>query len=71
MQWMGAGCYEVLQSTKKPYLTTYFKLLREGKWDEGMEIYWKLAPARNMFEQQFNQTVMTGTYNWHMQKYYQ
>lgn len=71
MQWMGAGCYEVFQSPEKPYLTQYFKLLRQGKWDEGMAIYWKLAPARNMFEQQFNQTVMTGTYNWHMQKYYQ
>ena len=36
-----------------------------------MEIYWKLAPARQIFEQQFNATVMSGTYNWTMQKYYQ
>ena len=71
MQWMGAGCYEVFQSPEKPYLVEYFNLLLEGKTDAGMEIYWKLTPARVIFEQQFNQTVMSGTYNWHQQKYYQ
>jgi 4-hydroxy-tetrahydrodipicolinate synthase len=71
MQWMGAGCYEVFQSPEKPYLVDYFNLLLEGKKEPAMEIYWKIAPMRNIFEQQFNQTVMTGTYNWHQQKYYQ
>ena len=71
MQWMGAGCYEVLQSPEQPNLVEYFRLLREGRSQAGMEIYWKLAPMRNLFEQQFNQTVMSGTYNWHAQKYYQ
>ena len=71
MQWMGAGCYEVLQSPEKPYLVEYFNLLLEGKTAQAMELYWKLAPMRNLFEQQFNQTVMSGTYNWHAQKYYQ
>ena len=71
MQWMGAGCYEVLQSPEKPYLVQYFNLLLEGKTAQAMELYWKLAPMRNIFEQQFNQTVMSGTYNWHAQKYYQ
>jgi 4-hydroxy-tetrahydrodipicolinate synthase len=71
MQWMGAGCYEVFQSPEKPYLVNYFNLLLAGKTAEAMEIYWKLSPARITFEQQFNQTVMTGTYNWQQQKYYQ
>jgi len=71
MQWMGAGCYEVLQSPDKPYLVEYFDLLMRGKVDAAMEIYWKLAPMRNLFEEQFNKTVMTGTYNWHQQKFYQ
>lgn len=71
MQWMGAGCYEVFQSPEKPYLVEYFNLLLEGKYDAAMEIYWKIAPMRNIFEQQFNVTVMTGTYNWHQQKFYQ
>lgn len=71
MQWMGAGCYEVFQSPEKPYLVEYFNLLLERKTAPAMELYWKLAPMRNIFEQQFNQTVMSGTYNWHAQKYYQ
>jgi 4-hydroxy-tetrahydrodipicolinate synthase len=71
MQWMGAGCYEVFQSPEKPYLVEYFDLLLDGKRGAAMDIYWKLAPMRNIFEQQFSQSVMTGTYNWHQQKYYQ
>ena len=71
MQWMGAGCYEVFQSPEKPYLVEYFDLLLNGSVDAAMEIYWKITPMRNIFEQQFNQTVMTGTYNWYQQKYYQ
>lgn len=70
-QWIGAGCYEVFQSPEKPYLVDYFRLLREGKLDEAMEIYWMLTPARVIFEQQFMPTAMLGTYNWTQQKYYQ
>jgi len=70
-QWIGAGCYEVFQSPQKPYLVQYFDLLRSGRWDEAMDIYWMLTPLRVMFEQQFNQTVMSGTYHWPLQKYYQ
>lgn len=70
-QWMGAGCYEALQSPEKPYLVDYFRMLREGQVDAAMQLYWRLTPARMSFEQQFNQTVMSGTYNWTMQKYYQ
>jgi len=71
MQWMGAGCYEVFQSPEQPHLVEYFNLLLAGEHDAAMEIYWKLAPMRSIFEQQFNQTVMTGTYNWQAQKFYQ
>ena len=70
-QWIGAGCYEVFQSPEKPYLVDYFRMLREGKIDQAMEIYWKLTPARVIFEQQFMPTSMLGTYNWTQQKYYQ
>ncbi|NIN65315.1 MAG: hypothetical protein GTO63_11575, partial [Anaerolineae bacterium] len=48
-QWIGAGCYEVFQSPDKPYLVDYFRLLREEKIDEAMEIYWMLTPARVIF----------------------
>jgi 4-hydroxy-tetrahydrodipicolinate synthase len=70
-QWMGAGCYEVFQSPEKPYLVDMMRLLREGNVDAAMDIYWRLTPARMTFEDQFNKTVMLGTYNWTLQKYYQ
>jgi 4-hydroxy-tetrahydrodipicolinate synthase len=71
MQWMGAGCYEVFQSLDNPFLVQYFNLLLEKNFKDAMEIYWRLTPARVVFEEQFNKTVMSGTYNWQQQKYYQ
>ena len=71
MQWMGAGCYEVFQSPENPALVKYFNLLLAGNFEKAMDIYWQLTPARVIFEEQFNKTVMSGTYNWHQQKYYQ
>ncbi len=71
MQWMGAGCYEVFQSPEQPWMVEYFNLLLEGKQDAAMDLYWRLTPARVIFEQQFGATVMTGIYHWSQQKYYQ
>jgi 4-hydroxy-tetrahydrodipicolinate synthase len=71
MQYMGAGCYEVMQSTKDRYVVECFNLLVAGKFDQAMEIYWKLAPARNMFEARHMPTVLSGLYDFNLQKYYQ
>lgn len=42
MQWMGTSGYEYF-ADKVPQ---WFNLLREGKIDEGMEVFWSLQPAR-------------------------
>lgn len=42
MQWMGTSGYEYLGDR----VPRWFDLLQEGKWDEGMEIYYSYAPAR-------------------------
>jgi hypothetical protein len=68
---MGARCYEVFQSPEKPYLADYFNILLECEDDQAMEIYWRLNPMRNISEEQFNKTVMTGTYNWYKQKFHE
>ena len=47
------------------------KLMLEGKMDEAMDIYWRLTPARNIFEQEHMKVVMIGTYPWSLYKYYQ
>jgi 4-hydroxy-tetrahydrodipicolinate synthase len=42
MQWMGTSAYDSFGDR----VPRYFKLLHEGKWDEGMELYWSCQPAR-------------------------
>jgi dihydrodipicolinate synthase/N-acetylneuraminate lyase len=43
MQWMGTSSYESYGDR----VPQWFKLLHEGKWDEGMALYWKCQPARD------------------------
>ncbi|MGF1676365.1 MAG: dihydrodipicolinate synthase family protein [Rivularia sp. (in: cyanobacteria)] len=76
LQWMGAGIYEVFQSPDKPYLVEYFNLLLQARRENdsnkakhGMELYWRLTPARRTFESMYN--PMLGTYHWTRQKFYQ
>jgi dihydrodipicolinate synthase/N-acetylneuraminate lyase len=42
MQWMGTSSYESYGDR----VPRWFKLLHEGRWDEGMELYWSYQPAR-------------------------
>ncbi|MHB1554076.1 MAG: dihydrodipicolinate synthase family protein [Acidimicrobiales bacterium] len=42
MQWIGTSGYESFGDR----VPRWFKLLHEGKWDEGMELYWSYQPAR-------------------------
>jgi dihydrodipicolinate synthase/N-acetylneuraminate lyase len=43
MQWLGTSNYEYWGGA----VPKYFELLQQGKFDEAMEIYWKIQPARN------------------------
>lgn len=70
-QFIGPGCYEALQSPEQPNFVNYFRLLREGRTADAMQIYWRLAPARGLFEARFMPTAMLGCYHWPLQKYYQ
>ena len=42
MQWMGTSAYESFGD--RP--ARWFRLLHEGKWDEGMELYWSYQSGR-------------------------
>lgn len=42
MQWMGTSGYEYFGDR----VPRWFSLLHEGKWDEGMEVYWSCQPGR-------------------------
>jgi 4-hydroxy-tetrahydrodipicolinate synthase len=70
-QWIGAGPYEFLQSPEKPYMVEYSNLMMEGKMDQAMEIFWKITPARVIFEMSHMPVMMLGTYPWTQYKFYQ
>lgn len=42
MQWMGSSAYESFGDR----VPRWFSLLHEGRWDEGMELYWSYQPLR-------------------------
>jgi dihydrodipicolinate synthase/N-acetylneuraminate lyase len=42
MQWMGTSAYDSFGDR----VPRWFKLIHDGKWDEGMELYWSYQPAR-------------------------
>lgn len=41
-QWMGTSNYEYTGNI----VPRFFKLMQEDKWDEAMELYWQIQPAR-------------------------
>ena len=43
MQWMGTSAYDSFGDR----VPRWFNLIHEGKWDEGMELYWSYQPARD------------------------
>lgn len=52
MQWMGTSCFQYYGDA----VPKYFKLMHEDKWDEAMEIFWRIHPARQ------TRSAVTGTY---------
>jgi len=42
MQWMGTSNFQYFGDA----IPKYFALMHEGKWEEAMEIYWRIHPAR-------------------------
>ena len=71
MQWAGGCPYEIYQDIENRQIVTYFELLQKGKWEEGMEIYWRLEPIRNFIATAVLITVQLGTYNYNQWKYAQ
>lgn len=43
VQWIGTSSYESYGDR----VPRWFKLLHDGKWDEGMELYWSYQPGRD------------------------
>jgi len=70
-QFLGPGTYEAMQSPDKPYVVDYYRHLREDRTGAAMDIYWRLAPLRGLFEAKMMPTAMLGCYHWPLLKYLQ
>ncbi len=71
MQWSGAWTVEALQSPEKPYFVDMMKLLQQGKFDEAMEIYWKITPAIKALYGLMAPLLPKGLHPWPHLKFYQ
>lgn len=71
MQWSGAWTVEALQSPEKPYFVDMLKLLRAGKFDEAMKIYWTVAPGIKALMALMVPLLPLGLHPWPHLKYYQ
>lgn len=69
-QWIGASCYEMLQSPDKPYVVDMFHCLLRGEYQAAVDIYWRIQPLYGLFGQHI-MGIMQGFYPWAMFKYYQ
>ena len=71
VQWTGAWTAEALQSPEHPHAVRMMQLLAEGKTQEAMQTYWRMAPALGSMMQIMAPLVPTGTYHWPLLKYQQ
>jgi dihydrodipicolinate synthase/N-acetylneuraminate lyase len=63
MQWMGTSAYESF-GDRPP---RWFRMLHEGRWDEGMELYWSYQAAREAkagFHQTFSGANLIHRVGW-------
>jgi len=71
MQWAGGCPYEFYQDTDTRQMVTYFETLQQGRFEDAMISYWKIAPVRNFVGAQTLRQVEMGTYNYNQWKYAQ
>lgn len=71
-QWSGAWTVEALQTPEKRYATDFFNLMMAGKYDAGMDLYWKyLDPAFGAMMKFMGPLMPSGGHPWDHLKVYQ
>ncbi|MCW2665324.1 MAG: hypothetical protein JWN57_286 [Frankiales bacterium] len=59
MPWMGTSNFECYGSA----VPTYFQAMHEGRWEEAMEIYWRIHPVRQARLKDMQSFAGSGTIN--------
>lgn len=68
-QWFGGGAWEMWQSPEKPYLVEFHAAVMQGRMEEAMQIYWRIAPATQIMMGSIARGGDAGMYNWPFGKY--
>lgn len=71
VRWTGAWTAEALQSPEKPYAVQFMNLLLDGKTEEAMGVYWRMAPALGAMIRIMAPLIPTGMYHWPLLKFQQ
>jgi 4-hydroxy-tetrahydrodipicolinate synthase len=71
-QWSGAFTVEAMQTPQKRYAVDYFELLRAGKYEDAMKLYWQyVAPLFGAMMKMMGPLMPAGGHPWEHLKVYQ
>jgi outer membrane receptor protein involved in Fe transport/dihydrodipicolinate synthase/N-acetylneuraminate lyase len=71
-QWSGAFTVEAMQTPGKRYAVDYFDLLRAGKYEDAMKLYWQyVAPLFGAMMKMMGPLMPAGGHPWEHLKVYQ
>jgi len=71
-QWSGAWSVEALQSPEQPVAVEFFNLMMAGKYERGMELYWKyVKPGFDFMMKTMGPLMPSGGHPWEHMKLFQ
>ncbi len=68
-QWFGGGAWEMWQSPGNQYLVDYHRAVMDGRIEDAMAIYWRIAPATQIMMGSIARGGDSGMYHWPFGKY--
>lgn len=71
LHWAGASVIEALQSPESPHAVRFVAELQEGRMEEAMTTYWKMAPALGATMRITAGIAPSGATHWPLHKYQQ
>lgn len=71
LQWSGVFAIEALQSPESPHAVHFLDQLQQGRMEDAMATYWKLAPALGTTMRVTGAIAPSGATHWPLHKYQQ
>jgi 4-hydroxy-tetrahydrodipicolinate synthase len=71
IQWSGQWIVESVQSPAKPYAVELMRLVREGRFNDALKVYWQMQPLIQAIYDLQAPLLLHGSHPWAHMKYYQ